>query len=220
MSVEVSVPFVVLSGPVSGIESRVLEDILEKNPGITTVVLKNSKGGDARTGYQVGELIRERGLNTSLSGYCMSSCSRMLLGGKNRSFSDDQPLAKTFVAFHGNYVDDGRLLVNRMEALKDWINKYSDGKANPQLVEQWVHLQNHRGFAYFYHRQAEVKLGLEKVMLCQGTEDSRARAQQCEKPELGDALSNGIVTTWEILQVKSQGTPQSHSDTANPAEQL
>ena len=80
MGVEVRVPFVVLSGPVIGIESRVLEDILEKNPGITTVVLKNSKGGDARTGYQVGELIRERGLNTSLSGYCMSSCSRMFLG--------------------------------------------------------------------------------------------------------------------------------------------
>ncbi|HWW04218.1 hypothetical protein [Collimonas sp.] len=209
MEVEVRLPFVLLSGPVVGIEARVLEDVIEKNPGITTVILKNSKGGDANAGYMVGELIREHGLDTALSGYCMSSCSRMFLGGTHRSFSDDQPLEKTFVAFHGNYADDGRLLTARMPGLKKWILKYSDGKANPQLVQQWVDLQNHSGFAYFYHQQAKVRLGPEKVMLCQGTEEPKARAQQCEKPEFGDALSNGIVTTWVVLQTKLQDAGQS-----------
>lgn len=202
MDIEVRSPFVVLSGPVTGIELRLLQDALEKNPGITTVVLKNSRGGDARTGYVVGEFIREHGLSTTVSGHCMSSCSRMFLGGKNRSFSNDQPLEKTFVGFHGNYGDNGVLLEARMPMLKAWVLEYSDGKAHPDLVERWTHIANHKGFMYFYHQQAHVPLGPEKVMLCQGTEEPKARARQCDKLQLGDALTNGILTTWDLTDIK------------------
>lgn len=202
MEFEVRAAAVLMSGPVTGIELRVLESTLNSNPAITTVVLKNSNGGDARTGYAVGEFIRERGLNTALSGYCISSCSRMFLGGKERRYSDDQPLEKTFVGFHGNYADNGSLLSARMGYLKDWVIKYSDNKANPDLVEQWVHIPNHHGYAAFYHRDAKVLPGSQKVMLCQGTEERGKRQEQCAKPELGDALANGIVTSWDVLQTK------------------
>lgn len=136
-----------MSGPVTGIELRELESVLRKNPGITTVVIKNSTGGDARTGYAVGEFICDSSLNTALSGYCISSCSRMFLGGIERRYSDDRSLEKTFVGFHGNYADNGRLLTARMRYLKDWVRKYSDNKTNLELVEQWVHIANNRGYA-------------------------------------------------------------------------
>ena len=86
MDIEARPPFVILSGNVTGIELRILKDAIDSNPGITTVVLKNSRGCDARTGYV----------------------------------------------------------------------KYSDSKANPDLVEQWVNIENHNGFAYFYHPQASI----------------------------------------------------------------
>jgi hypothetical protein len=192
---------VVMSGPVTGIEMRVLASTLSSNPGITTVVLKNSTGGDARTGYAVGEFIREHALNTAVSGYCISSCSRMFLGGKERHYSDDQPLEKTFVGFHGNYADNGNLLTQRMASLKAWVIKYSDNQANPDLVEEWVHIPDHHGYAAFYHRDATVLPGSQKVMLCQGTEERGKRQEQCAKPEKGDALANGIVTSWDVLPI-------------------
>ncbi|RQO78178.1 hypothetical protein DBR44_00010 [Aquitalea sp. FJL05] len=206
MEVEVRGQAMLMSGPVTGIELRVLESTLESHPDITTVVLKNSNGGDARSGYAVGEFIRAHKLNTALSGFCISSCSRMFLGGVQRQYSDEQPLNKTFVGLHGNYAADGSLQVGRMGYLKDWVIKYSDGKANPDLVEQWVHIPNHHGYIAFYHRDASILPGTQKVMLCQGTEDKGKRQEQCAKPEMGDALANGIVTSWEIypLRVNTQ----------------
>ena len=105
--VEVRGTAVVMSGPVTGIELRVLEGTIDSNPAVTPVVLKNSAGGDARTGYAVGEFIRERGLNTALSAHRISSCSRAFLGGRERRLSGDRPLEKTSVGFHSNYAGNG-----------------------------------------------------------------------------------------------------------------
>lgn len=201
MDIETRAPFVILSGNVTGTELRILKDAIDNNPTITTVVLKNSRGGDARAGYAVGEYIRDKGLNTAVSGFCRSSCSRMFLGGIARSMSNDQPLDKTYVAFHGNYANDGKLIKTNMPMLKAWVIKHSDNKANPDLVEQWVNLENRNGFAYFYHPQTNIEAGPQRVLFCQGSEDPTARLQQCAKPELGDALANGILTTLKIVQM-------------------
>ena len=72
-------------------------EIFAANPDIDLVVLRNSHGGDAGTGYEIGEFFRERGVTTAVSGYCVSSCSRMFLGGKRRLFTDDYPLDQTRV---------------------------------------------------------------------------------------------------------------------------
>lgn len=203
MEVDVRVPFIFLSGPVNGTEYRMLKAALDDNPGITTVVLKNSPGGDAKTGYLVGEFIRERGLNTAVAGFCHSSCSRFFLGGKQRFFSDDQPPERTRIGLHGNYNNEGRLEESRIGPLKDWILKYSDGKARPELVERWVRIPTHKGFAYFYHpTEGPASLGPNRMMLCQGTEEASQRTKQCAKPDLGNALDNGIVTSLEILKLR------------------
>ena len=78
----------------------------------------------------------KNGLNTAVSGLRCSSHSRMFLGGKTRTMSEDQPFDKTFVAFHGNYANDEKLLKASMARLKAWVVTYSDSKANPNLVEQ------------------------------------------------------------------------------------
>jgi hypothetical protein len=70
----------ILSGRVVGDEPGKVREALANSPEIDTVILRNSPGGDAPAGYRTGELLRERGLRTAVSGYCYSSCSRMFLG--------------------------------------------------------------------------------------------------------------------------------------------
>jgi hypothetical protein len=98
---------IILSGPVVGDEPGKVREALASTPGIDTVILRNSPGGDAPAGYQVGELLREHGLRTAVSGYCYSSCSRMFLGGSIRNFTDDYVPENNNVGFHGHYGSDG-----------------------------------------------------------------------------------------------------------------
>ena len=189
---------VILSGRVEGNEYRRLEDVLSKNPKINTAVLRNSPGGDADTGYRVGELFREKGIATFVSGYCRSSCSRLFLGGKERYFTDDYPASATHVGFHSNYRNDGQIVSGAPYQLKRFVEKYSDGKADPALVDRWVNLQNRKGFAYFFHPQALKRQDGMSILLCQGSEPGNQRWSQCEKIARHDALSMGIVTSLEL----------------------
>jgi hypothetical protein len=100
----------ILTGPVVKGDLDKIRGALAASGHIATVVLRNSPGGDAPTGYRTGELFREKRLRTAVSGYCYSSCSRMFLGGEERLFTDDFPMERTNVGFHGHYDHDGRLL--------------------------------------------------------------------------------------------------------------
>jgi hypothetical protein len=129
----------ILSGSVLGDEPGKVRDALATSPGIETVILHNSPGGNAPSGYQMGQLFRERRLHTALSGYCYSWCSRMFLGGSTRYFADDYLPESNNVGFHGNYDRMGHLDANKVRqfGLRAWIIKYSDpiGK-NRRVVKQ------------------------------------------------------------------------------------
>ena len=99
----------ILTGRVVGDEPGKAEEALAKSPELDIVVLRNSPGGNAPAGYQIGQLLREHGLRTAVSGYCYSSCSRMFLGGRARYFTDDYPAEYTNIGFHGHYYANGHL---------------------------------------------------------------------------------------------------------------
>ena len=188
----------ILSGPVAGNEYWYVARILSQTPAIRVAVLRNSSGGHADTGFAVGELFREKGIATYLSGYCQSSCSRLFLGGKERFFTSDYPPGRTHVDFHSNYGNDGRMLPGAPGRLRHFIMKYSDGKADEQLVDRWVNLQNLRGFAYFFHPRTLKRRDGVSIFLCQGGEPPNDRWPYCEKIVGHDALSMGIVTSLEL----------------------
>jgi hypothetical protein len=202
---------VILSGRVEGNEHVRIEEILSQNPKITTAVLRNSPGGDATTGFRLGELFREKGITTYVSGYCRSSCSRLFLGGKERYFTDDYPANATHVGFHSNYRTDGRIVPGAPSQLKRFIATHSDGKASEELVERWVNLPDRRGFAYFFHPRALKRQDGVSLLLCQGSEPGNQRWSQCEKIAGRDALSMGIVTGTELKRscdaAQLQGAP-------------
>jgi len=157
---------IILSGP--GVVEHIakVETALAAHPNVTTAILRNSPGGHAPSGYRIGELFRSKGLTTAVSGYCYSACSRMYLGGKSRLFTDDYPPGGTHIGFHGHYDKEGRLDSKWVAAhgLKDWIIKYSDGKADVQLVERWTQLPVAQGYAHFFNPAKVSRKGVSAFM--------------------------------------------------------
>ena len=196
MDVSVAGNMVTLSGPVVNGDLKRLTDALSAQPEIKTVMLRNSNGGDAPSGYRIGELIRKRGLTTVVSGHCISSCSRMFMGGRERRFSDDQGLEKTFVAFHGHYDRNGNLNRHEVErlGLYDWIIKFSDGKADKELVRRWVNIEYNRGMVAFMHPDTKIA-GEARTFICDGRELRRPLG--CEGLAV-KALALGVITDLTI----------------------
>jgi len=194
----------ILSGPVVGDEFGKIEKILDDDRTIDTVILRNSPGGDAPTGYRIGELFRSRGLRTAVSGYCYSSCSRMFLGGATRHFTDDFPPEYTDVGFHGHYDGRGHLQREYVQAmgLKDWIIKYSDGKADPALVDRWINIPLGTGMIHFRHPEL-FKRDDVSTFMCQGNEAMARTALGCE-PIHKSAIELGIATSLEIVKSTDQ----------------
>lgn len=164
-------------------------------PAITHVVLRNSMGGNSWTGYRMGELFRDKGVTTVVSGHCISACSRLFLGGRQRLFSDDYPASLTYVGFHGHY-DFGALnteAVKRNELIA-WTIRFTDGRVDPALVARWVQLPRRAGDVRFYPPTVTA-LGRAETVICQGNESRRP--EQCESLSTR-AEAQGIVTSKSL----------------------
>lgn len=195
---------IILSGPVVGNELAKVRDVFANGSTIDVAILRNSWGGHAPTGYRIGELFRDKGITTAVSGYCVSSCSRMFLGGRERLFTDDFPPFQTFVGFHGHYDSAGSLDVWSVRAndLYRWIVKYSDGKADEALVQRWINIQNGRGAANFFHPDVAATRKAS-LFFCDGSE--QVRPLGCE-PLATNALDRGVITDTRRLSSPDQAT--------------
>lgn len=185
----------ILSGEVVARDLDRAKSEFKTAPNITHVVLRNSMGGNSWTGYRMGELFRENAVTTAVSGHCISSCSRLFLGGKQRQFSDDYPASLTFVGLHGHY-DFGKLNTQAVEKddLARWTIKYTDGKVDPKLLQRWIHIALRAGDARFYPA-AVTAFWQDGSFLCDGTESTRPTL--CERLNTS-ALAQGMVTTQAL----------------------
>jgi hypothetical protein len=198
----------ILSGPIVDGDADKVRQALAKRPSIRTVVVRNSPGGYVPTAYEIGNLMRKKGLRTAVSGYCNSGCSRIFLGGIDRRFTNDYPLSLTNVAFHGHYYtngpQDGQLNKQsvRNNGLKDWIIRHSDGKADPDLVERWINIPVNIGFIHFYHPYL-AKERMVATFFCERGPMPGAGIFGCE-PIDKNALDLGVVTTLEMAKSNDQ----------------
>ena len=118
----------------------------------------------------------------------------MFLGGSTRYFTDDYLPENNNVGFHGHYDRVGHLDTNLMRqyGLRDWIIKYSDGKADPVLVERWINIPYSRGMIHFFHPGLIKRASPLPSFMCQG-DASSGSVFACE-PIAKTALDLGIVT--------------------------
>lgn len=182
----------VLSGEIVYQDLARVKEALDRAPEIRVVVLRNSMGGNSWTGYRLGELFRERGLTTVVSGHCVSSCSRLFLGGRERYFSSDYPAALTYVGFHGHY-DVGKLNPESVakHGLIDWTLRFAGPRLDRRLVERWAAIPARAGDVRFYPEAARGQFGAT-TFYCTGNESRRP--ERCERLA-SDALSQGIITS-------------------------
>jgi hypothetical protein len=150
MDMHVDGAAVILSGQVVKSDCEQLTDLLARTPA-KLVVLTSSGGGNAYSGYCIGALIRERGLATTIRGRCASSCSRMWLGGVERTL--DGPSSR--LGLHGNYNDGGGIAADAGQRLRTWIPQYAPN-VDKALMEQWIRLPSNKWMMYFYNGKAEL----------------------------------------------------------------
>jgi hypothetical protein len=82
--------------------------------------------------------------------------------------------------------------------LYDWIIRYSDGKADPALVERWINIPVGVGMIHFFHPGMVRHNGVSAFM-CQGQLPPGQTWFDCE-PISKTALDLGVVTSLDIIR--------------------
>ncbi len=166
-------------------------------PGVDTVVFVNSPGGDLWTGLRVGRLIADKGLNTVIAGSCVSACSIMFMGGKERSFSDAFRPVQTLIGIHGAHNRDTKTI---------------DAAAQPQIFA-FYKLRMGESFNSSIMNQAlyEMEDAGSLLRVFDTSRPPRQTAYHCRSAQTlrknctdfkdTDALKLGIITTAALTSV-------------------
>jgi hypothetical protein len=103
---------ITMSGDVTCADGYVLADLMVRlraqGKTINTLVMRNSNGGSVLGGYDIADLARRNHLKAVASGYCISACSMMFVGGVERAF-DGGPnkdiVGQQNIQIHGQSMD-------------------------------------------------------------------------------------------------------------------
>ncbi len=161
------------------------------------VVLAESPGGDLRSAYGIADLIHKNHLNTSVKGFCVSSCAVMFMAGEQRQIIDEKDYKKTVLGFHAPHNKETKEVnVNGIPKLREYLLKTSGGKFPSDLLDRAMNIQDAKDMLIFYYPEE----GKQSVWFCPA--NARPRPKGCERLE-GDALSAGIITTLARLDVST-----------------
>ncbi len=172
---------------------------------LTTIVLHDSGGGDSTAGRKIGLDIRKRGFNSIVSGRCSSACANMFLAGVDRQYAAADKSRRHVLGYHGSYNKvTKRLNRNRTG---DYFVDMTDGKMTEDFVDRFIKLENRSGLMRFFHRHQRLQYDDPSVQLCKGSEERAKRDEQCEHLPDIDALSVGVVTSWNTTSIPPPPTP-------------
>jgi hypothetical protein len=187
----------VMSGPVVGDDLVRLRNELAAHR-IRLVLLHDSPGGDLWNGYQLGNRIRQEGLQTAVSGKCESACGLIFLSGVERSYSDGRPAAQTMVGLHGAHaIDTKQPLPELSPRMAYMIRTMTDGKYPKDLLQRTVYPRNAEDIVYAFHpSRYPADASGRGVVECLKQPDVSFKCTML--PGL-DAVAIGIATNPEIL---------------------
>ena len=195
MTVEVQGNQVFATGPVED-DLRKFEEAFAK-PGIDTVVFVNSPGGDLWTGLRVGRLIANKGYKTVIAGSCISACSIMFMGGKQRQFSDAFRPRLTMIGIHGGHNKDTKSIDPIVQPqIFAFYKLHMNEKFNAAVMNQALYDMEDAGALL----RVFDPVRSSKVLPYHCTSSQTPR-EKCTSIEGQNALSLGIVTELELLKV-------------------
>jgi hypothetical protein len=200
MTMDVRGDQLVASGRVVPDDAARFRTLVAANPALKTVVLWNSPGGAARANDAITETIESLGLNTVVTGFCVSACAMMFLAGKDRSFGDLEPIGSTSLGFHASYVDGHLAPDRRLAALKARVLDRTRQKIDPALVDRWLHLSDERNSVRFRY-PGDSTAGPTTYFCPLGRFPNAGDYRSCDAIPNTSALSAGIVTSTDIVHV-------------------
>ena len=196
MTVEVHGNRVFASGPV-GDDTLKFEEAFAK-PGVDTVVFVNSPGGDLWTGLRVGRLIADKKLNTVIAGSCVSACSIMFMGGRERSFSDAFRPAQTLIGIHGAHNrDTKRIDSNQQPQIFAFYKNNMGERFNADIMNQALYDMEDGGALLRVFDNGRLPQRI--TYHCKSAQSMR---KTCTEFKDADALSLGIVTTATLTRLE------------------
>jgi hypothetical protein len=199
-------PYLHLMGRVVPEDWPIWEDAMARYADrIDTIVFHRSPGGHSNTGRRIGRSIRERGLKTVVAGRCVSACANMFLGGKERHFTERLGEADPTLGYHGSYNRETKQ-VNRTRS-GDYFVQMTGGKMSEDVIERFIRIANYKGFLFFIHPQQGKRDTTSLAYLCTGEEDTRKFDGACASTKDVDALSSGVVTSWDLAATPKAPKP-------------
>jgi hypothetical protein len=207
MTMRVADDQVIVSGALEPADVETFAALLDANPSITTAVLWNSPGGAFEANRGLTKLIVDRKLKTAVAGFCMSACAMVFLSGKERYFSDGESLKTTMLAFHGSYAGGHLMPEERLQFLAGVVASETGGKADPALVQRWLHLPLQIDTVRFFYPGPDGTPKVDTVAECDSDgpygpgNPSGDISIRCAPIPGPNALSMGIITSTRILHV-------------------
>ena len=205
MDVRVTGNQLVMSGQISGDEIAKMRDILPLNPQIDTVVLRNSEGGLVETAMRLGELFREKKFRTIVSGFCMSACVLVFLGGHERQFASAEPGKVSFLAIHTpmhssfggqSWPPPGTTFRGAQNQMFYWMLRHIGERADQKVLERAVETDHPEEFTMFANPASVQRADKASVFRCKV--GAAMKPSDCVPIPGTNAFRVGLVTSENV----------------------
>jgi hypothetical protein len=195
-----------VSGEFGPGDDRRLDEVLDHGSGtLRTVVFRDGAGNDSDTGDRMARSIRQRGLATAISGYCIAARARAFLGGVERQLTSEKALERTYLALGGDYDDNGTPIAVRLDDTRRRIVDYTGGNATAAVLDRLKDLPGPEGSLFFFDPRVKTYDG-DTIFVCSGSESRRVA--DCEPIKSTTSREQGIFTSAELLRVKFNALPR------------
>lgn len=184
------------TGPVGGNDFNQFKDAFE-NPRIDTVVFVNSPGGDLWTSLRVGQMIEAKGYRTVAVGYCMSACSIMFMGGRERRFGDSLRPSANVIGIHGAHDSNTKQVIGALQPqIYGFYKQMIGDKFNAPIINQALYqMEDAGGFLRIYET---ARLPAALTYHCAGVQTPR---RQCTDYKTENGMTLGVLTHLELAPI-------------------
>ena len=167
-------------------------------PGVDTLVLVNSEGGDLYTGFHLARVVAAWRLKTVVAGQCSSACAIVFVGGVERSFSGAYEPQDTYVGIHGAISRiDGKVNGVVAAQIYAFFRRNMGERFDADIMELAVYGMRDAGsLLRVFDGASQPK---RDPYHC---ESGRTERQNCTEFKDQNALSLGVVTTNLLNNLK------------------
>ena len=174
--------------------------------GIQRLILVNGQGGDLWTGMQVARMVQEAKIKTVVSGYCMSACSLIFMGGQERAFGTGHLPRVTMIGIHGAHNNVSKQLsYEEMPQMYALYKQQMGEKFDAQVINQALYDIKE---AFGFLRIREMQRTQEKDRTPWFCPTSQTPLDQCQQHIGKDAYSLGVVTQTDTVELQLPASMQ------------